>query len=84
MKSQYLIAPLIIGIISVSVNYANTQNLLLLENAPRTVKTIQKSKLQARVPADRGVPTRRESGGARSIQQVQFNGTQEHFIAAEK
>ncbi|NMG11068.1 hypothetical protein [Brasilonema sp. UFV-L1] len=84
MKSQYLIAPLIIGIMTVSANYANTHNLLLLENAPRTVKTIQKNKLQARVPADRGVPTRRESGGARSIKQVELKEIQQHLIAAEK
>ncbi|NJM73070.1 MAG: hypothetical protein HC862_24650 [Scytonema sp. RU_4_4] len=58
-----------------SANYANTQNLLLLENAPRTVKTIQQTKLQVRVPIKRGVPTRRESGAARSIKQAEFNKT---------
>jgi hypothetical protein len=82
MKVQYFIASLIVGIITVSANYANTHNLLLLqENTPRTVKTLKQGGLQAQVPPNRGVPTRRESGGARTIMQAESNRTQQQLVA---
>lgn len=84
MKSQYLLAPLIVGILTVSANYAETHNLLLLQdNAPRTVKTIKQDGLQARIPPDRGVPTRRESGGARTIKQAESNTIQQELVAGK-
>ncbi|KAB8314981.1 hypothetical protein SD81_033825 [Tolypothrix campylonemoides VB511288] len=82
MKSQYLVASLIVGILTVSANYADTHNLLLLqENAPRTVKTLKQDRLQAKVPTNRGVPTRRESGGARTLKQAESNTIQQQFVA---
>lgn len=84
MKSQYVIASLIVGIITVSANYTDTHNLLLLQNTPRTVKTVKQNQIQARIPPNRGVPTRRESGGARSIKQADFNRIQQQLIAADK
>jgi hypothetical protein len=84
MKSQYLIASLIVGILTVSANYANTHNLLLLqENAPRTVKTLKQGKLRAQVPPNRGVPTRRESGGARTLKQAESNTIQQQLVAGK-
>jgi hypothetical protein len=80
MKSQYLVASLIVGILTVSVKYADTHNLLLLqENAPRTVKTLKQDRLQARIPTNRGVPTRRESGGARTLKQAESNTIQQQL-----
>ncbi|WP_414585962.1 hypothetical protein [Scytonema sp. PCC 10023] len=84
MKPQYLVASLIVGILTVSVKYADTHNLLLLqENAPRTVKTLKQGKLQAQVPPNRGVPSRRESGGARTLKQTASNTIQQQFVAGK-
>ncbi|MBW4635552.1 MAG: hypothetical protein KME30_27805 [Iphinoe sp. HA4291-MV1] len=84
MKLQYLIASLIVGIITVSANYTDTHNLLLLQNTHQAVKTIKQNNLQAQVISKRKVPIRRESGGARSIKQAKSDGTQQHLIATAK
>lgn len=84
MKPQYFIASFIVGMLTVSVHYADTHNLLLLqENAPRTVKTLKHERLQAQVPPNRGVPSRRESGGARTLKQAESNTIQQQLIAGK-
>ncbi|MBW4592758.1 MAG: hypothetical protein KME46_07515 [Brasilonema angustatum HA4187-MV1] len=55
-----------------------------MQNTPRTVKTIKQNQIQARIPPNRGVPTRRESSDARSIKQAEFNINQQQLIAADK